>query len=199
MKKINNLVKNPEITWLIDLDNTIYKEESNLMPTIDQRIEYYISYKCRCSLHEAQRIRQELLIQYHNTFMGAVEEKIVHSHELGEFINFTHNFKPTDKIVPNKTVIDIVKRAKGKKYIFSNSTMFYISRILKSMNLLKNFDGVIDIQALEYTFKPKPEAFNLVIKMLSLNPEKSVLIDDSISNLKTAESLNINTIHSLAI
>lgn len=199
MKKINDFVANPKITWLVDLDNTLYMEESNLMPTIDQRIEYYLSYKCRCSLSEAQNIRQDLLTQYHNTFMGALEEKIVYSHELAEFINFTHSFVPINKIVPNKAVVDIVKNAKGKKYIFSNSTKFYISRILKKMGLVKNFDGVIDIQALKYTFKPKQEAFDLVINMLSLNPVNSVLIDDSVSNLKTAEKMNINTIHSLAL
>ncbi len=199
MEKIANFIDDPEITWLIDLDNTIYREESNLMPTIDKRIEYYLSYKCRCSLVEAQKIRSELLDEYGNTFMGAVEEKIINTSELPEFINFTHSFVPSDKIIPNKTVVNIVKKAKGKKYIFSNSTSFYISRILKSMNLEDKFDGVVDINSLGYTFKPRLEAFDFIIKMLSLNPEKSVLIDDSISNLKTAEKVRMNTLYSLGI
>ena len=55
-------------------------------------------------------------------------------------------------------------------------------------------DGIFDIIDAEYIPKPEIITYKKVLKKFNLIPEKTIMIDDLPSNLKTAKELGINTV-----
>ena len=189
------ILSNKELIWLVDLDDTLYQSKSEIMKTIDKRISYFLSYKCRCNLKEAEKIRTLLFSKYKNSFIGAVKEKIITFEEIYEYLTFVHNFDPSENIKINKPVIEMIKRVKGKKYIFSNSIASYIKRILLYLNLESEFEGIFDLEKFGYTFKPDLEPFKIVMKELNISPNNLILLDDSEENLAVGQSLGLRVIN----
>lgn len=190
-----DLLANEKSVWLIDLDNTLYKQDAGLMEIIDQRIDYYFSYKSRCSLREASILRKKLFSNYQNTFIGALNEKIILQQELYEFMMFVHNFDFSNIIVPNHDLLRMLKVVKGKKYIFSNSIKLHIDNVLNSLNATHLFDGVYDIVSFSYKFKPDSYPFHLFIKQNKVEHKDIIFIDDTEKNLNTARSIGLRAFH----
>lgn len=59
---------------------------------------------------------------------------------------------------------------------------------------LNFFEGVI-VSGEVYLAKPDPKIFKLLFDKFSIIPKKSVYIDDSAVNIKTARALGMNTVH----
>jgi 2-haloacid dehalogenase len=56
------------------------------------------------------------------------------------------------------------------------------------------FEGIV-VSGDEKTRKPFPEIYEILLTRYSLNPAKTVFIDDSLKNIEGAEQLGINGIH----
>ena len=50
-------------TWIFDLDNTLYRADSNLFAQIEERMTRYIAQQTGASIEEAQRLRH---VYYHD-------------------------------------------------------------------------------------------------------------------------------------
>ena len=61
-------------------------------------------------------------------------------------------------------------------------------------DFLKIFEGIV-VSGVEKLIKPDPAIYRVLIDRYSLNPGKSVFIDDSIHNVKGANSVGLNGIH----
>jgi len=190
-----DLLTDEKSVWLIDLDNTLYKQDAGLMEIIDQRIDYYISYKSRCDLKEAGMLREKLFSNYQNTFIGALNEKIILQQELYEFMKFVHNFDFSSIIVPNNDLLNILKVVKGKKYIFSNSIRLHIDNVLNTLNAACLFDGIYDIVSFSYKFKPDSYPFLLFMKQNTIEHKDIIFVDDTETNLCSARSLGLRAFH----
>ena len=87
-----------------------------------------------------------------------------------------------------------VKEAGAKTYILSNfqKTCF---RVMQEHNsFLDDFDGrTISFEC--HTRKPMPEIYQTLINSFSLNPERTVFIDDMKENIKAAQAAGLKTIH----
>lgn len=190
---MDKFIGSSESVWLIDVDNTLYDYSCDLERLICERFIYYISFKSRVSLKKAEEINSYLFKKYNHTLVGAIKEKVIADQEVDEFSTFVHNFNIKRIIKPNKPVIRLIKKAKGRKIIFSNSDLNHIHKILKMFSLNDCIDEIYDIKRLGYNPKPGYAAFNIVRQQQKFKFANSILIDDSIENLKTAKSLGIKT------
>jgi putative hydrolase of the HAD superfamily len=181
--------------WLIDLDDTLYEQSSGLMEIIDQRIDYYFSYKLRCNLKEAGMLREKLFARYQNTFVGALNEKIILQKELYEFMKFAHNFDFSNIIVPNFELLSVLRLIKGKKYIFSNAIKFHIDNVLNALKATHLFNGVYDIASFSYKFKPDSYPFHLFMKQNALEHTNIIFVDDTEENLDAARRIGLCSFH----
>lgn len=86
-----------------------------------------------------------------------------------------------------------LKKSGIRLYLLSNSipeTQFCI----ENNQIIQDFDGVV-LSNLIGLKKPNPDIYQFVCNSYGLKPNETLFIDDNTSNLKSASTLKINTLH----
>lgn len=100
-----------------------------------------------------------------------------------------------NSIFVNRGILKLIRELK-KKYqvvlLANDSDDDYIIKT-KKLKLNKIFDKLYCSSQLGIS-KPNPEIFNYVLKDLGIKPQEALFIDNQEDNIKTAESLGINSI-----
>lgn len=98
--------------------------------------------------------------------------------------------------------IDLLKYAKGKYRIFllSNTNNIHRIKFEKIFKELTQSDIKDFFENVHYSFemhtrKPDPDIFHRVISDNDLRPDETILIDDSLPNIETADKLGLKTYH----
>jgi putative hydrolase of the HAD superfamily len=86
-----------------------------------------------------------------------------------------------------------LKRLRGKRIVFSNAPVLYARTVLKALKIADLFDDVFSI---EHTrFRPKPDAYGFLrlMRRNRLSPERCIMVEDTLVNLRTAKKLGMRT------
>ena len=175
---------------LIDLDNTVYPEDSNIFAQIDLKMKSFIAKNLNVSLEEAFKIQKKYFVNNGTTLRGLM---LYHNIQPENFLNYVHEIDLTS-IKKNEELGDELKKYNGKKIIFTNGSDKHAKKVLKKIGLDKTIDHIFDIIKAEYIPKPDISTYQKVIKEYSLDPDKTIMIDDLPNNLKTAKELGIKTV-----
>ncbi len=175
---------------LIDLDNTVYPEDSNIFAQIDLKMKSFIAKNLNVSLDEAFKIQKKYFVDNGTTLRGLM---LYHNVQPEEFLNYVHEIDLTS-IKKNEELSNELKKYNGKKIIFTNGSDQHARKVLKKIGLDKTIDDIFDIIKANYIPKPDILTYKKVIKEYSLNPDKTIMIDDLPNNLKTAKELGIKTV-----
>ena len=175
---------------LIDLDNTVYPEDSNIFAQIDLKMKSFIAKNLNVSLDEAFKIQKKYFVNNGTTLRGLM---LYHNIQPEEFLNYVHEIDLTS-IKKNEELSDELKKYNGKKIIFTNGSDKHAEKVLKKIGLDKTIDHIFDIIKADYIPKPDISTYQKVIKEYSLDPDKTIMIDDLPNNLKTAKELGIKTV-----
>ena len=175
---------------LIDLDNTVYPEDSNIFAQIDLKMKSFIAKNLNVSLDEAFKIQKKYFVNNGTTLRGLM---LYHNIQPEEFLNYVHEIDLTS-IKKNEELGDELKKYNGKKIIFTNGSDKHAKKVLKKIGLDKTIDHIFDIIKADYIPKPDISTYQKVIKEYSLDPDKTIMIDDLPNNLKTAKELGIKTV-----
>lgn len=175
---------------LIDLDNTVYPEDSNIFAQIDLKMKSFIAKNLNVSLDEAFKIQKKYFVNNGTTLRGLM---LYHNIQPEEFLNYVHEIDLTS-IKKNEELSDELKKYNGKKIIFTNGSDKHAKKVLKKIGLDKTIDHIFDIIKADYIPKPDISTYQKVIKEYSLDPDKTIMIDDLPNNLKTAKELGIKTV-----
>ena len=94
----------------------------------------------------------------------------------------------------NEDVLDVAEilRDKGIKIIVMSNTIPETEKIMQDFEIEDCFDGVISSCKLQMK-KPTPDIYQYAIDTYNLNPETTLMIDDTEKNLIGAEKFNIKT------
>ena len=175
---------------LIDLDNTVYPEGTNIFKQIDLKMKSFISKNLKVSLDEAYTIQKKYFINNGTTLRGLM---LYHNIKPELFLNYVHDIDLSN-IKKNSLLNDQLKNYKGQKIIFTNGSYNHANNILKKIGLNKNIDHIYDITEANYIPKPNISTYKKVIKKYSLKPLTTVMVDDLPNNLKTAKDLGMKTV-----
>lgn len=77
--------------------------------------------------------------------------------------------------------------------LLSNASSEYLRPILEDNNIAHLFDEVV-ISAETRLIKPMPEAFRFILKKLTVEPDRTLFIDDNSKNVAAARRLGIDSI-----
>ncbi|WP_420868319.1 HAD family hydrolase [Aestuariivivens sediminis] len=101
-----------------------------------------------------------------------------------------------------KDRIDILSSLSDKYniYLLSNTNSIHQKKFLDEVNEAHNFSFNNLFKKAYYSFeigirKPDKEVFGYVLTDSNLNPEETLFVDDSLENLKAAQSMGIKTYH----
>ena len=175
---------------LIDLDNTVYPEDTNIFAQIDLKMKSFIAKHLNISLDDAFKIQKEYFLNNGTTLRGLM---LYHNVQPEKFLNYVHDIDLTS-IRKNKELSNELKNYNGKKIIFTNGSDEHAKKVLNKIGLSKTIDHIFDIIKADYIPKPNILTYKKVIKKYSLNPKTTIMIDDLPNNLKTAKELGIKTV-----
>ena len=175
---------------LIDLDNTVYPEDSNIFSLIDIRMKSFISKNLNVSLEKSYEIQKKYFMENGTTLKGLM---LHHNIKPEPFLNYVHDID-LSSIQNNPKLIAVLKEYKGKKIIFTNGSQDHAIKVLQRVGIKQYINDIFDIIDAKYIPKPEIVTYKKVLKKFNLIPEKTIMIDDLPSNLKTAKELGINTV-----
>lgn len=175
---------------LIDLDNTVYPEDTNLFMQIDLKMKSFISKNLNVSLDEAFKIQKEYFLKNGTTLRGLM---LYHNVQPEKFLSYVHDID-LSSIKKNQKLRYALKKYNGKKIIFTNGSNEHAKNVLNKIGLNDTIDYIFDIIKADYVPKPNILTYQKVIKKYYLDPKKTIMIDDLPNNLKTAKELGIKTV-----
>jgi beta-phosphoglucomutase len=144
---------------------------------IERRIGIGAADTFRDLLQSANRQFDEKLIQH------LVERKSQFEIELTDQV----------KLFPGARELLKALHGKVKMALASMNNRSVIIHLLKAKDLEKYFNAVLTAESISHS-KPNPEIFLKTASKLKVNPEKCVVVEDSIFGVKAAKSANMSCI-----
>ena len=175
---------------LIDLDNTVYPEDSNIFSQIDKKMKEFISQTLNISLEEAFKTQKKYFKENGTTLRGLM---LNHNLKPKPFLEYVHNINIAT-IASNTALNNFLSNYTGKKIIFTNGTKKHAENVLKKVSIFRNIDFIFDIEDANYIPKPNEITYKKIISKYKLTPSNTVMFDDIPINLKTAKKLGIKTV-----
>lgn len=177
---------------LLDLDDTLYPHTSGVWSAVSHRIQLYIQQRLDLSTDQANVLRSRYLTQFGTTLSGLKQE---HGVDTEEYLDFVHDIPVETLLLPDKNLKQMLQSIKLPRVIFTNAYRPYVDRVLASLTIMDEIDQVIDIYALEFQNKPKPEAYFRALELITAdNPARIVFVDDRCANLYPAARLKMKTV-----
>ncbi len=181
-----------EISWLFDLDNTLYSANSGMFDYLNKRINMYVSNKLNLDLPYVFKIRRRYIKEYCSTLLGLKNEFNV---DPAEFLFYVHNIDVSEFLQKEEKLKDFILSLPGEKYIVTNSPLFYAKNVLKTLGVDELFSDIYDIEFMDYYGKPYLNSVKKVINKLDINVKNAIFIDDSFENIISAKYLGFKTLY----
>lgn len=181
-----------ELTFLFDLDDTLYPAESGVWQSIRDRIDLYMHTVLGIPQEEIPALRHRLFTTYGTTLRGLQATMSV---DPQEYLRFVHDVPLDRYLTPDPELRRVLMAYSAPKFIFTNGDRPHAHRVLEILGLQGVFEEIIDIVALAPYCKPMPEAFDIALEYVhGARPADCVLVDDNSANLAAAHALGFQTV-----
>jgi putative hydrolase of the HAD superfamily len=178
--------------WLFDLDNTLHNATPHIFPHINRSMREYIERHLGVDEHEATRIRQDYWDRYGATLLGLMRH---HDTDPEHFLKETHQFPNLKHLVVfDKPLVQMLRRLRGRKIVFSNAPRQYTEAILDITGLRNCFDAIYSVENLRFQPKPMLAGFRALLRAEHLNPRNCIMVEDTLANLVSAKKLGMKTV-----
>lgn len=185
-------------TWLFDLDNTLYPQESGLMARMEDRMSGVVARITQLPPDEAFELRGRYLREHGTTLAGLMK---THQIDPQAFLDECHDV-PLDCLTPDPVLRAALEALPGRRLIFTNADLKHAERILDHLGLDHLFDDLFHIEMADYVPKPDPKTFARMVDHHVITNETTCFFEDSERNLAPAEKLGMTTVlvgpHALA-
>jgi len=179
-------------TWLFDLDNTLHNASPHIFPHINRSMMAYIREHLGVDETEATRLRQDYWQRYGATLLGLMRH---HGTDPHHFLWHTHQFPDLARMVVfERGLKAMLRRLPGRKIVFSNAPLHYTDAVLQLTRIADCFDTVYTIERLRFQPKPAIAGFRHLLRSERLLPQRCIMVEDSLPNLKTAKRLGMKTV-----
>lgn len=174
---------------LVDLGGPPFKHEWSPLTNSDKDVWQASANSKALHLYETGKIRCEDFAQQ---FVEEQQLNVTPEFYLEFFTHWPKGLFPG--------ALDVVRRIPEKyiRAIYSNTSAAHWPRLMKEMQLDKDFDHYFASFQIGH-MKPGEEGFVQVAEKLNIAPEKIFFMDDNIANIETALSLGFNAVHTKGI
>jgi putative hydrolase of the HAD superfamily len=177
-------------TWLFDLDNTLYPEESGFMREVEGRMTDFVVKVTGLPRDEAYVLQKAYLAEHGLTLKGLM---LHHGVDPADFHALFHDLS-LEVLAQDADLLAALNRLPGRRFIFTNADDKHAERVLAHLGLRGLFDDVFHIASFGYAPKPDPLGFQRMIDAHGLNPQTTSFFEDSEQNLKPAADLGMTTV-----
>ena len=177
-------------TWLFDLDNTLYPEESGFMREVEGRMTGFVEKVTGLPRDQAFALQKRYLADHGLTLMGLM---LHHGVDPADFHALFHDLS-LDVLAHDAELLRALSGLPGRRLIFTNADDVHAERVLKHLGLRDLCDEVFHIGSFGYAAKPDPLGFQRMIDAHGLDPAATSFFEDSEKNLKPAADLGMTTV-----
>jgi len=182
----------PKLTWIFDLDNTLHDARPHIFPHMSRSMTAYVREHLVLDEAAAAALRTHYWRTYGATLLGLMRH---HGTDPRHFLWETHQFPDLARMVVFEAGLrHTLRRLPGRKILFSNAPQHYVKSVVNILRIAELFDGVYSVEDTRYQPKPSPAGFRLLLARERLAPERTVLIEDTLANLRTARRLGMKTV-----
>jgi putative hydrolase of the HAD superfamily len=178
------------VTWVFDLDNTLYPHHVNLWQQVDERIRDYIAEFLKVTKEEAFRLQKDYYKRYGTSMRGLMTE---HGMQSDDFLDFVHQVDHSP-LEPNPGLGAAIERLPGRKLILTNGTRRHVDAVLARLGLGQHFDGVFDIVAAALEPKPSAQTYDRFLEVHGVDAASAAIFDDLARNLAVPHALGMTTV-----
>jgi len=177
-------------TWIFDLDNTLYRADSDLFAQIEQRMTDYIVHHLGLTDSEAHALQHRYYHDYGSTLSGLIAR---HGIDSEDFLRDVHDID-LSVLTPDVELGEALARLPGRRYVFTNGCRHHASRVLERTGLAAAIDDIWDIRTLDFVPKPQTAAYEKIVAVAGFTPSAAVMFEDMAVNLMPAYALGMTTV-----
>jgi len=178
--------------WIFDLDNTLHNAAPHIFPHINRAMTEYLQRHLGLDEGAATELRRYYWQRYGATLLGLMRH---HATDPRHFLWHTHQFSDLERMLVHEPQLRVtLRRLPGRKFVFSNSPVHYSRAVLKLLAVADLFDGVFSIEHVRYRPKPDSYGFLRLCRLNHLRPQRCIMVEDSLENLRTAATLGMKTV-----
>lgn len=176
---------------LFDLDNTLYHPARELFSLIDVRINRYMSDIVGIAPDDVDGLRRQYWADYGVTLQGLIRH---HDVDAEDYLHYVHDIDVKSRITADPVLRDRLDDIDAPCYVFTNGSRAHAERVLACLGIDNQFDEIFDIRVASYRPKPFQDPYREVLRKIDCQPERSIMVEDSIDNLVTARELGMKTV-----
>ena len=177
-------------TWIFDLDNTLYPPETEFLALIDERITEFTMRETGLPRDESRALQRRFLDDHGTTLAGMMAQYGINP---GQFLDEVHDVSH-DRLKPDPLVRTGIARLPGRRLVFTNGSAGHAERVLDSLALSDLFEGVFHLESADLTPKPRPECYDVFVRVHDVTPRTACFFEDSARNLAPAARLGMTTV-----
>ena len=176
-------------TWVFDLDNTLYRADSNLFAQIDQKMGEFIARYLGVSFERARYLQKNYYRQYGTTLSGLMT---VHNMDPTDFLDYVHDID-LSPVPEHPELADAIAALPGNKFIFTAGSRRHAENVAGKLGVLHLFDDIMDIVDTAFVAKEQAEAYDAFLKRHNVDPTQAAMFEDMPHNLLPAHMLGMTT------
>ena len=178
--------------WIFDLDNTLHNARPYVFPHINRAMTEYLQAHLGLDERAAGELRRHYWSRYGATLLGLMRH---HGADPRHFLWHTHQFTELARMLVREPLLRAtLRRLPGRKIVFSNAPSHYSRAVLKALAISDLFDDVFCIERTRYRPKPDTYGFLRLIRAHRLRPQRCIMVEDTLGNLRTAGRLGMKTV-----
>jgi putative hydrolase of the HAD superfamily len=179
-------------TLFFDLDATLYSPSNGLWDEIRNRIFRFMREEIGLPEEEIPAIRDRYWKTYGTTLEGL---RIHHQVDPDHYLDYVHNIPLQDYLTEDPQLNALLASLPQDLWIFTNADHRHAEAVLKALDIRSHFSGIVDLLAMDFIIKPKPEAYQIAQEMAGEeDPSRCILFDDLIPNLLGAKEQGFATV-----
>jgi putative hydrolase of the HAD superfamily len=189
------------LTWLFDLDNTLHDASHAIFPAINDNMNAAIARVLVGEQKPAHpeavdAVRMAYWQRYGATLLGMMRH---HAVRADEFLRDAHRFDDLSTMIrAERGLARLLHRLPGTKILLTNAPTAYAREVVCHIGLHRHFAEHIPIESMVVHRNLRPKPSRLMLQQLlarrGLRARDCVLVEDTLSNLKSAKSLRMRTV-----
>ncbi|MFC3266749.1 pyrimidine 5'-nucleotidase [Camelimonas abortus] len=176
--------------WLLDLDDTLYPRSAGLHEQMRRRVVSFIMARLSLDEAAAAALHQAYYARFGATVRGLAQ---LHGVAPEEFLAHVHAVDLAP-LAPNPKLKQVLSALPGRRIIVTNSPRAHAERVLAALGVADAIDGIVAIEDSAYRPKPDAAACEACIRRHGVAPERALMADDRLMNLRAPAALGMRTL-----
>ena len=177
-------------TWIFDLDNTLYPHSTGFVALIEEKMTAFTVRATGLPWDEAFALQLRYLEDHGTTLAGLMAN---HGVDPADFLDEVHDVS-TEALAPDPRLHAAIARLPGRRLVFTNGHGAHAERVLAKLEIGGLFDEVFHLETGGLIPKPRPEAFDNLVRTHSVTPASAAFFEDTERNLAPAAALGMTTV-----